>query len=276
MLLQRVLTALVLIPVAVYGVFFLPVQYFPWFVGVIVALAAWEWANLAGIKDQPRRVLYALLVSGAMYGSMHLPVLPVVGLAVLFWLAAFYLVLTFPETKDQWQPQWRRFFAGFIVLVPAFRGLVELKGMGVGAMSGNFLILYLFLLIWGADIGAYFSGRTFGKRKLAPKVSPGKSWEGVYGGWFVTLLLVIGLGYYHGGASAPWSPEQWFKVGFLSFVVVLISVVGDLFESMLKRHRGIKDSSNLLPGHGGFMDRIDSLCAAVPFYAAGMAILDLM
>jgi phosphatidate cytidylyltransferase len=125
------------------------------------------------------------------------------------------------------------------------------------------LILAVMVLVWGADIGAYFSGRRFGKRKLAPQVSPGKSWEGVFGGLLTTLLICVGVGIYR-----EWSFFSMLLGMFGTVAVVMISVVGDLTESMFKRQSGVKDSSNLLPGHGGVLDRIDSLTAAIPVFAA--------
>lgn len=147
---------------------------------------------------------------------------------------------------------------GLLILLPAWQGLVFIKQQPLG----NWLIMAVMVLVWGADIGAYFSGKAFGKRKLAPQVSPGKSWEGVYGGLLLSLVIaaVVGL-------VAGWSIGQ-IILGLLgAAVVVFISVVGDLTESMFKRQAGIKDSSNLLPGHGGVLDRIDSLTAAIPVFA---------
>lgn len=148
---------------------------------------------------------------------------------------------------------------GLLILLPAWQGLVLFKQWP----EANWLILAVMVLVWGADIGAYFAGRRFGKRKLAPQVSPGKSWEGVFGGLLATLLICVGVAIY----------RDWSFVGLLmgllgTAVVVLISVVGDLTESMFKRQSGVKDSSNLLPGHGGVLDRIDSLTAAIPVFAA--------
>jgi len=147
---------------------------------------------------------------------------------------------------------------GLLVLLPAWQGLVLLKHWPLG----NWLILSVMVLVWAADIGAYFSGRAFGKRKLAPQVSPGKSWEGVYGGLAVSLVITLVV-----GISRDWGVGQ-ILLGLLgAALVVMASVIGDLTESMFKRRSGIKDSSNLLPGHGGVLDRIDSLTAAIPLFA---------
>jgi phosphatidate cytidylyltransferase len=150
------------------------------------------------------------------------------------------------------------------VLVPAWVGLNYLRsGEFKFALTDNnlLLILYVFALVWVADIGAYFSGRKFGKAKLAPRVSPGKSWAGVWGGLAAVAVfsLVVSQAF---GAGAG----QSFALIIVSVVTAAVSVLGDLFESMLKRFRGIKDSSGLLPGHGGIMDRIDSLTAAIPIF----------
>ena len=151
------------------------------------------------------------------------------------------------------------FLIGLLILLPAWQGLILLKQWP----QANALIIAVMVLVWGADIGAYFSGKTFGKRKLAPKVSPGKSWEGLYGGLAASLLITLLVGLQQG-----WSAGGLLLALAGAAVVVLISVVGDLTESMFKRQSGIKDSSNLLPGHGGVLDRIDSLTAAIPLFAA--------
>jgi phosphatidate cytidylyltransferase len=125
------------------------------------------------------------------------------------------------------------------------------------------LLTWFMLLVWGADIGAYFSGRFFGNRKLAPNVSPGKTWAGVYGGMVTSVIIsvVIAIRF-----LAPLSAINWLLLIALSIAVIAISVLGDLLESLLKRNSGIKDSSALLPGHGGILDRIDSMCAAAPMF----------
>jgi phosphatidate cytidylyltransferase len=169
-----------------------------------------------------------------------------------------FRVLTYPRTSGQWSSGACKLVIGLLILLPAWQGLVYIKHMALG----NWLIMAVMVLVWGADIGAYFSGRAFGKRKLAPAVSPGKSWEGVYGGLVLTLVITAVV-----GVVRDWSVKQILLALIAAAVVVLISVVGDLTESMFKRQAGIKDSSNLLPGHGGVLDRIDSLTAAIPVFA---------
>jgi phosphatidate cytidylyltransferase len=166
--------------------------------------------------------------------------------------------LTYPRTSGKWSSVACKLVIGLLILLPAWQGLVYIKHMALG----NWLIMAVMVLVWGADIGAYFSGRAFGKRKLAPAVSPGKSWEGVYGGLALTLLITLVV-----GVVREWETKQILVALIGAAVVVLISVVGDLTESMFKRQAGIKDSSNLLPGHGGVLDRIDSLTAAIPVFA---------
>ena len=146
-------------------------------------------------------------------------------------------------------------------MVPGFVALNTLKGFE----ASSYLICLLFFLIWGADIGAYFSGRAFGKRKLAPRVSPGKSWAGVYGGITTSIVIAVLMSSWFGAPDLR-SPEG---AAFLVMcgLIALVSVLGDLTISMFKRHRDIKDASNLLPGHGGFLDRIDSLLSASPAIA---------
>jgi phosphatidate cytidylyltransferase len=241
MLKQRIITALILLPIALCGFFLLDGSGFALFIGLIVTLGAWEWARLAGFTAQPIRVAYAA-----------------VGASVLWWGVATYLVLTYPRSSEHWSSAACKLVIGLLILLPAWQGLVQIKQYPLG----NWLIMAVMVLVWGADIGAYFSGRAFGKRKLAPQVSPGKSWEGVYGGLALSLLITAVVGFVR-----DWSFAQVLMGLIGAAVVVFISVVGDLTESMFKRQSGIKDSSNLLPGHGGILDRIDSLTAAIPVFA---------
>ena len=173
MLKQRIITALILLPIALCGFFLLEGSGFALFIGLVVTLGAWEWARLAGFTAQMARVAFAAFVAVLLFGLHIFPdVAPwVLGAAVLWWAVATYLVLTFPQSAAHWSATATKLLIGLLILLPAWQGLVLIKAMPLG----NWLIMAVMVLVWGADIGAYFSGRTFGKRKLAPKVSPGKS-----------------------------------------------------------------------------------------------------
>lgn len=259
MLRQRIITAAWLAPLMLVGLFGLTGGAFALFTGVVVLLAAWEWSNLAGLSEIRRRLVLvggvALLMLMLWQADGALATWPL-WLAVIGWAINGYWVIRYPARREQWESTAMRLAMGLWVLLPTWVGFNVLRD------TGGVWLLYVLLLVWGADIGAYFCGRAWGRRKLAPAVSPGKSWEGVAGGVGVTTLLAL--------VFAVW--QELGLTGGLGLVVAtvavtLVSVLGDLFESMLKRYRGIKDSSNLLPGHGGVLDRIDSLTAAVPLFA---------
>ncbi len=263
MLKQRIITALILAPIAIGGVFFLPQVPFAFFIGAIIMVGAWEWANLSGVEQQGGRIGYSVAVGVLLYLAWNLPSAWILGVGALWWAFSFRWVLGYPESAETWGGTPQRLGMGLLILVPAFSGFVTLKSYEMSV----WLILYLFALVWGADIGAYFTGRALGKRKLAPKVSPGKSWEGVYGGLATTAVIAVLVGFY---AGLPLFTV--FLLVVVTLVTVMVSVLGDLVESMVKRHRGMKDSSQLLPGHGGVMDRIDSLTAATPVFALALII----
>ncbi|WP_043306944.1 phosphatidate cytidylyltransferase [Pseudomonas sp. ML96] len=260
MLKQRIITALILLPIALGGFFLLDGAAFALFIGAVVTLGAWEWARLAGLEAQPQRVAYAGVVAAILYGAWLLSAVApwLLGAAVLWWLAATLLVLSYPDSSRYWGGLPGKLVIGLLILLPAWQGLVLLKQWP----QANGLIIAVMVLVWGADIGAYFAGKAFGKRKLAPRVSPGKSWEGFYGGLLASLLITLAVGLQQG-----WQSADLLLALAGAALVVAVSVIGDLTESMFKRQSGIKDSSNLLPGHGGVLDRIDSLTAAIPVFA---------
>ena len=260
MLKQRIITALVLLPFALGGFFGLDGGLFALFVGAVVSLGAWEWARLAGFAAQAQRVAYAAAVAALLLAFYLLPVLApwVLLVGMVWWCLATWLVLGYPASSRYWAGAPSKLLIGLLILLPAWQGLVLFKQWP----QGNLLILAVMVLVWGADIGAYFSGKRFGKRKLAPQVSPGKSWEGVWGGLLATLLICAAVGFYR-----DWTFAELLLALAGTALIVLVSVVGDLTESMFKRQSGVKDSSNLLPGHGGVLDRIDSLTAAIPVFA---------
>ncbi len=260
MLKQRIITALIIAPISIACVFFLAVPGFSLFIGMIIVVSAWEWANLADFSGIARYV-YAGLIALLLGAAWFAPPLWILVAALTWWLAALILVVAYPSLDKTWSAKVTRLLIGVVVLVPGFVALVQLKQ----SVDNNFLILLLFFLIWGADIGAYFSGKAFGRRKLAPRVSPGKSWAGFWGGMATALVIAAGMSLWLGKPELTTSRGVIFLTACL--VVAVISVLGDLTISMFKRKRGIKDSSNLLPGHGGFLDRIDSLLAAGPTFS---------
>ncbi|MCG7201546.1 phosphatidate cytidylyltransferase [Marinobacter pelagius] len=265
MLKTRIITALILAPIAIGGIFFLPPLGFALFTGAIITLGAWEWANMSGIEGQGGRVAYAAVTAAILYALLNVPAVLVLWLALAWWFICFLLVRSYPQGSDRWGSLPMRALMGLFVLVPAWVGLNHLRtgGFQYGEVANNlWVILYVFCVVWVADIGAYFAGRAFGKAKLAPRVSPGKSWAGVWGG-----LAAVGIFAVIVSSLASASLAETLMLVIASLFTGFVSVLGDLLESMLKRFRGIKDSSQLLPGHGGIMDRIDSLTAAIPVFA---------
>ncbi len=270
MLFQRVVTALLLLPLVLGPILFLPT---PWVYGlfsIIGLLAAWEWSALMGLQTARSRYGYVALVAVVLSGGWILHSRFGLGIWILvagalWWGNALSLVAGFPENLRNRPWGVMKFgLAGLLMLAPALLGLAKLHG----ANHGVWRIFFLFGLVWAADIGAYFAGRAFGRRKLAPDVSPGKTIEGAIGGFIGAMLIV---------ATAPWvfgfGRFDWLPLVLLCIVVIGMSIVGDLTESLFKRYRGVKDSGTLLPGHGGVLDRVDSLLAAAPVLALGLQLL---
>ncbi len=264
MLKQRVITALIIAPLFLIGLFGTNHLGFALFLGLIVSIGGWEWSRIAGWSSSSARLLYALTIALGLILCWPLSTIAVLGLAMFWWLLALLLVIQYPLSKQWWTPAWARVIAGFMVLVPAWKALVSLRGGVVNVapdISTVWLVLYIFLIVWGADIGAYFAGKNFGRRKLAPSVSPGKTIEGVMGGLVVVSILPF--------VAMPLlqvSPGQTIVLWMITLSAALVSVLGDLLESLGKRAVDIKDSSQILPGHGGILDRIDSVTAAAPVF----------
>ena len=261
MLKSRVITALIIAPLTLGAVFFMPGPWFAVFMGLIVLMGAWEWTCMMRLMHTSQRMAYVLSVLLALVvtGKYLLPYQTVIfSVAAVWWLFATALVIRYPRATRSWRNRFSKGLVGMLVLVPTWLAMVQVHQME----SGSWLIMYLFLLVWGADTGAYFAGKRYGKRKLMPRVSPAKSWAGV-GGAVVTVLLVS----FFAKPYFDFASHTALGIYLLALLVLFASVVGDLLESMFKRHCGIKDSGNILPGHGGIMDRIDSLTAAAPVFA---------
>jgi phosphatidate cytidylyltransferase len=268
MLRDRVITAIVLVAALLAALFWLPAPGWTALAAAVLAAAAWEWGGFAR-AGSGGRVLYASATAGAGLaaafasgiaegGAGVLALAPLYGLALAFWIVGAPLWLARRPTDP---PAGLVLAVGWIVLLPTFLALVQMRNIGPGMLLG------FMATVWVADVAAYGFGRKFGRRKLAPAVSPGKTWEGVYGALAATAVYAAAwTGFFRGATPAavrdlPWSPV-WMIV--LLEVLAVLSVVGDLFESAMKRQAGVKDSGSLLPGHGGVLDRIDALTPVLP------------
>ncbi len=261
---DRILTALLLIPLAVAAILLLPTPWLAAIFALFTLIGGWEWGRLAGIDSPVVRALYAALTIPPMIAAYLYPELLAGGSLALFGLISalwalvgvWLLVLVKGPLEPRGGGVAIKALAGLVVLLPAWWACVRLHAAGE---AGAPLLLFLMVLIWAGDSAAYFAGRRFGDRKLAPVVSPGKSIEGALGAMVAAVILALAL--------AWWQPALGlFAALLLCLAVMGISIVGDLFESFMKRRAGLKDSGNLLPGHGGVLDRIDSLTAAAPLY----------
>jgi phosphatidate cytidylyltransferase len=258
MLKKRIITAAVIFPLAI-GLLCLPDLYFRLATAVLIGLAAWELSGLINWSFSSQRIFYLLFFYVLFYPAYLLPLSLVLWLAFGWWLIAFYLIMRYPIVGKKFYSGWLlRSLSGWLIFIPFWLALNALHTAGL-----YYLVLAL-CLVWAMDIGSFFAGTLFGKNKLAPQVSPGKTVEGAIGGVICALLVITifniarGIDYH-----------DWWKWLLVALVTVSFSLIGDLFESMLKRVAGAKDSSNLLPGHGGIFDRIDSLTAAIPIFTLG-------
>ncbi|MGR8934195.1 MAG: phosphatidate cytidylyltransferase [Gammaproteobacteria bacterium] len=282
MLVQRILTALVLVPLAALAVFKLPSDYFSLLWGAVILLASWEWMKLSGISKLSVKILFlaamAVMMLGVHFWTVILELLAYLSntpevkkqsglieyaviLPVFWWILAMMLLRKSPEALLKIDIKKRYLLLlGFFILTAAWMCLARLRAFYTPEMT-----MYFLALIWVADTTAYFAGKKYGKNKLAPEISPGKTVEGMYGALiatalfaFITLKLI-----------AEWNILFVSDYLLLSLVTVLVSIYGDLFISLLKRRVGLKDTGVILPGHGGILDRVDGLIAAAPIFYAG-------
>lgn len=259
----RIVTGSLLVGVLVVVMFWMPPRATLVVLTTLVLIGAWEWSAFLRTSSAAVRVLYVVLIAALLYfvwqfaagpGKLHM----VLAVTVAWWIIAFIWIVLAPRRVAPWSAA----VAGIFALVPAWFALAYLRLI---SMRGAEWVLFVFLLVWMADIGGYVFGRRYGRLRLAPKVSPGKTWEGALGGVALSGLIAI-------GGSA------WFRLPLRIFLplclaVVAFSIVGDLTESLLKRYVGVKDSGTLFPGHGGVMDRIDSITAAAPVLVFGLLVL---
>lgn len=269
MLKQRIITALILVLVIGAAIWFLPERGSALLFAAVVVLASWEWGGLSGFSALVPRLLFsgliaALLVLVTWYCQLFTVavdwqrVQDITALGCLWWAVALLWVRSFPASAIIWKPLPIKLLMGMLTLVPAWLALVYLR-----LQPNGVLWIFIFIaLVAAADIGAYFTGKAWGTSKLLPQVSPGKSWAGFWGGMASATVLAIVL----------WVLLGRDQLGLVAVVAIavfttLAAVLGDLLESMVKRQRGVKDSGSLLPGHGGILDRLDSMTAAAPVFA---------
>ena len=266
MLKLRVITAIVLLAFSLLVIIYCPSYLFATISGLFFLLALWEWTRLAGFVSTIGRSLCFLAVPIA--ALLILAIFQVLDpdlvktripkLFMAFWIAALIVLIRYPKDIAWLQSKTAGILVGTMVLVPAWAMLVALQYANVK------WVLYVIALVAVADTSAYFTGKRFGKHQLAPNISPGKTWEGVAGALLGVFSLALG-GYWL--LDPLLSLSAWIV---LSLVTAIFSIIGDLFESVFKRMRHLKDSGRLLPGHGGILDRIDGLVAALPVFAVGL------
>ena len=269
MLRTRILTAVIVLAGLLAALFWLPRTGWIVLVGALLAVAAWEWAGLASM-GRVGRGLYAVAIAGAgIWAGSNVGAEPgwLFGRSWIFIAAAVFWVVLAPVwlwERPAFATPAMPLLAGVVVLVPNAAAMVALRG------QNPVLLLAVMAVVWISDIAAYFAGHRFGRRRLAPAISPGKTWEGVYGA--LAAVTVYAMGWFAtAGGSLP-KPLRQAALGELWFVLLLLGlaaagIVGDLLESQMKRQAGVKDSGTLLPGHGGVLDRIDALLPVLPLAA---------
>lgn len=259
---------MILGPVVMGAVLWLPAPLFAVFLALVVLIGSWEWSGLVGIETAVARGGYVtLLAAGLVFFWLQPAWQPwMIAVGAGWWAAQLIVLARVRRVEPRQGLDWAVAVAGLLVLIAPWVALVVLRE---SAPAGPRLVLFLLLLIWIADSAAYFVGRRWGRAKLAPVLSPGKTRAGVYGALAFAGVGGLLLGY----TLSPSVPGTLLAI-LACAVTVVVSVVGDLYESLLKRRRGVKDSGQLLPGHGGVLDRIDSLTAAAPVFTLGILVFN--
>jgi len=283
---QRIITAAILAPLTILAIFYLPLDKFAALFMAVMAIGAWEWGPLMGFANKRRRIAFVvatiILISALWYtlpllqlwsvtGELHSGVSLILWTAVAWWLLSAMLTFLYPRYSKFWSSHRSiRGIFGWLTLIPTWLAFMVLRSNDYNQdpYHGAQLIMFLFLMVWSADVGAYFVGKSIGKHKLLPNVSPGKTLEGFIGGVVCACIFVAIAGY-----SLDWKAQQFTLALVVTAIITTVSVLGDLNESMFKRQAGIKDSGSILPGHGGILDRIDSLTATAPIFALCYALL---
>ena len=262
---QRFATASILALLFASALAFFSTPIFLIFIMMVALVAGWEWSDLSRIKSKFGKVLFLVgLFISLMLAANYLSILgqydqllgyQICFAAMVLWAVIFLWLQGYPSSAILWSSGSIMIVLGIALLTATWVALASIMSLG----NGRFLLLLAVGIIVLADVGGYIVGKTFGRHKLAPTISPGKTWEGLFGGMALQGLLVLLL-------ALIFTDINLLNLCLLVFPVAICSVIGDLFESMLKRQRGVKDSSNLLPGHGGFLDRLDGVMPALPMF----------
>jgi len=265
MLRQRLITAVILAVAFGSMLMLMSPQWFLYFMVLAVLVAGWEWADLARLKSNAGKIgfLCTLLVVLASVNYLleaqnvfnQQLGYQISAYIIVLWAIIFLWIQGYPSSAVLWASKPIMMLLGLILLVSTWVALAAI----LHQENGRWLLLFAIAIVVLADVGGYIAGNLFGRHKLAPVISPGKTWEGMLGGLALQLLLIFVV-------KTLFPSTNVFDLFLLVIPVALCSVIGDLFESMLKRHRGLKDSSSLLPGHGGVLDRLDGIMAAMPMF----------
>lgn len=272
----RLLAALVMAPLAIAAILLLPTEWMVALAAVLFLAGLWEWFDLAEIDDTLARTVLLVAHLGLMVAivwASHSSIGPTLVLfqlasviGVIWWLLALIWLGRYRFASDHdTHARVFKLAAGALSVIPAWCALAWIHA---STPNGHRWLLVALAIVWAADTGAYFAGRKFGKHKLAPRISPNKTVEGLLGGVVAGIAIGLAVALFAGAA-----PAQLPAVALVALAAVLFSIVGDLFESLLKRHAGVKDSGDLIPGHGGILDRVDGVLAALPVFALGKAVL---
>lgn len=266
MFIRRTISVAILIPLVIAFILFTSSKTFALVSAIFTLWAAWEWAILAGVKERNTKLLYLLIIFATLSVVQFIPFQYLLWVGLMWWLVAIVLLYQFVRRETKTVVTKVSLIMGFFALIPCWVGLNSMRS---GSDGAQLTLLFLFLL-WASDTGAYLAGTRFGRRKLAPAISPGKTYEGFYGGIVLMLLVLIA-----GIAIIRVPANHWLGLFFVAIITNIFAVIGDLFESMLKRKVGVKDSGNIIPGHGGILDRLDSMLAAAPVFALGALLIGL-
>jgi len=263
---KRSITVLILVPIVIWLILGTSVAVFQLISALFCLGAAWEWAILMPIKSNFNRFFYVILMLAALSIVQFIPFIYLLWIGVLWWAVAIFILWHYIKTQTQRQLFLTNGIMGFLAIIPCWVGLNSLRSEPRGAA----FLLFFLILLWAIDTGAYLCGIKFGKRKLAPQLSPGKTIEGAIGGFiFMFIVLILGIWILH----IP--PSSWLVLFIITVIMGIFAIIGDLFESMLKRKRNVKESGKIMPGHGGVLDRMDSALAAAPVFALAILLTGL-